>query len=202
MKPTKIYQTLEYRNNNKEIEANGPYFCSLRDAQGKIKTGVKAPWLGEGYYFWDTRIEDAKWWGETAYKNKGKGYAICETVYDAHSPLLYDLLGDLKAFDEFIKIAQIVKTQFKKKNIRFDFVLKYLKEHTEFDYKAIRAMAVPSSFKSTDICFPKDGFYLAQIRKVQICFFDKTLLQKPVKVIETHKPCLTNLRYSSFSFYP
>lgn len=37
MKSTTIYQTLEYRNNNKEIEANGPYFCSLRDAQGKIK---------------------------------------------------------------------------------------------------------------------------------------------------------------------
>ena len=201
MKSTTIYQTLEYRNNNKEIEANGPYFCSLRDAQGKIKTGVKAPWLGEGYYFWDTRIEDAKWWGETAYKSKGKGYVICETVYDAHSLLLYDLLGDLEAFDEFIKIAQIVKTQFKKKNIRFDFVLKYLKEHTEFNYKAIRAMPVQSSFKNTDICFPKDGLYLAQIRQVQICFFDKTLLQDPIKVIETQS-CVTNLQYSSFSFYP
>ena len=117
MKSTTIYQTLEYRNNNKEIEANGPYFCSLRDTQGNIKTGVKTPWLGEGYYFWDTRIEDAKWWGRTVYRNKG--YVVCETVYDAHSPLLYDLLSDLEAFGEFVEIAQVVKTQFNKKNIRF-----------------------------------------------------------------------------------
>ena len=51
MKPTKIYQTLEYRNNNKEIEEHGPYFCTLRDERGRIKTGAKTPWLGEGYYF-------------------------------------------------------------------------------------------------------------------------------------------------------
>ena len=191
MKSTTIYQTLEYRNNNKEIEANGPYFCSLRDAQGKIKTGVKAPWLGEGYYFWDTRIEDAKWWGETAYKNKGKGYAICETVYDAHSPLLYDLLGDLEAFAEFIEMAKMIKSNYKKRKVSFAFVLQHLKKLANFKYKAVRAMPVPSSFKSTDICFPKYGFYLAQNRKVQICFFDTTLPQKPVKVIETHEPSLT-----------
>lgn len=29
MKLTKIYQTLEHRNNNEEIENHGPYFCSL-----------------------------------------------------------------------------------------------------------------------------------------------------------------------------
>ena len=191
MKSTTIYQTLEYRNNNKEIEANGPYFCSLRDAQGKIKKGVKAPWLGEGYYFWDTRIEDAKWWGETVYKSKGNGYVVCKTVYDAHSPLLYDLLGDIETFDEFVEIANMIKSNYNNRKFSFVFVLQYLKEHTEFKYKAVRAMAVPSYCKSTNICFPKDGLYLAQIKKVQICFFDKTLLQDPIKVIETQS-CVTN----------
>ena len=191
MKSTTIYQTLEYRNNNKEIEANGPYFCSLRDTQGNIKTGVKTPWLGEGYYFWDTRIEDATWWGETVYKSKGNGYVVCKTVYDAHSPLLYDLLGDIETFDEFVEIANMIKSNYNNRKFSFVSVLQYLKEHTEFKYKAVRAMAVPSYSKSTNICFPKDGLYLAQIKKVQICFFDKTLLQDPIKVIETQS-CVTN----------
>ena len=191
MKSTTIYQTLEYLNNNKEIESNGAYFCSLRDTQGYIKTGVKTPWLGEGYYFWDTRIEDAKWWGETAYKSKGKGYVVCKTVYDAHSPLLYDLLGDLEAFDEFIKMAEMIKSNSNKRKVSFEFILHHLKKLADFRYKAVRAMAVPSYCKSTNICFPKDGLYLAQIRQVQICFFDKTLLQDPIKVIETQS-CVTN----------
>lgn len=113
MKLTKIYQTLEHRNNNKEIEIHGPYFCSLFYKNKKIKTGAKTPWLGEGYYFWDTRLENAKWWGETIYKSKG--YVICQTLYDAHSPLLYDLLGDLKSFDEFVSLAEEIKKKNKKK---------------------------------------------------------------------------------------
>ncbi|WP_423862258.1 hypothetical protein [Alloprevotella tannerae] len=186
MKPTKIYQTLEHRNNNEEIEANGPYFCSLRDDKGE-KTGAKTPWLGEGYYFWDTRVEHARWWGKTIYENKGKGYVICETTYDAHSDLLYDLLGDLEIFDEFVKLAQEVKA-INNKKVSFALVLKYLKEHTDFSctYKAIRVWAAPDHFKSSNICFPKSGIYLAQIGKVQICFFDKTLLKGPFTVTETH----------------
>lgn len=191
MKSTTIYQTLEYRNNNKEIEANGPYFCSLRDAQGKIKTGVKAPWLGEGYYFWDTRIEDAKWWGETAYKSKGNGYVVCKTVYDAHSPLLYDLLGDLKAFDEFIKMAEMIKSNYNKRKVSFAFVLNHLKKLADFRYKAARVMPVSIASVKTDVCFPNLNYFLLQISKVQICFFDKTLLQDPIKVIETQS-CVTN----------
>lgn len=51
--------------------------------------------------------------GETIYKSKG--YVICQTLYDAHSPLLYDLLGDLKSFDEFVSLAEEIKKKNKKK---------------------------------------------------------------------------------------
>lgn len=184
MRPTKIYQTLENRNNNKEIEKHGPYYCSLLDGQGEIKVGAKAPWLGEGYYFWDTHIEDAHWWGQTVYKDMG--YVICQTTYDAHSPLLYDLLGDLEAFDEFVKIAQLVKKVSQEERVSFAVVLQYLKNHTGFAYRAVRVMPVSISSKITDICFPKFGIYLAQVSKVQICFFDKTLLQNPFTITKTH----------------
>ena len=67
MKDTDIYQTLEDRQNYDDVEKHGPYFCCARDANGTPKSGVKEPWLGEGYYFWDTRIADAQWWGNTIY---------------------------------------------------------------------------------------------------------------------------------------
>ena len=67
MKDTDIYQTLEDRQNYEDVEEHGPYFCYARYANGNPKSGVKEPWLGEGYYFWDTRIADARWWGDTVY---------------------------------------------------------------------------------------------------------------------------------------
>lgn len=41
MKLTKIYQTLEHRNNNEEIENHGPYFCSLFYENKKLKPVLK-----------------------------------------------------------------------------------------------------------------------------------------------------------------
>lgn len=70
MRDTDIYQTLEDRQNYGEVEEHGPFFCYVRDDNGIPKSGVKEPWLGEGYYFWDTRITDAQWWGDTVYSQK------------------------------------------------------------------------------------------------------------------------------------
>lgn len=80
MKVADIYQTLEDRQNYEEIEAHGPYFCSERYQNGILKKGVKEPWLGEGYYFWDSRISDAQWWGDTIYSKKG--YVIWLVMYN------------------------------------------------------------------------------------------------------------------------
>ena len=54
MKTTEIYQTLEDRQNYEEVEQHGPYFCSVTYPNGILKKGSKQPWLGSGYYFWDT----------------------------------------------------------------------------------------------------------------------------------------------------
>ena len=56
MLEVKIYQTLEDRGNDEEIESHGPYKCLSHTGNGLLKKGVKEPWLGEGYYFWDTRM--------------------------------------------------------------------------------------------------------------------------------------------------
>lgn len=187
MNITSIYQTLEDRNNCDEIESHGPYLCSQYDSDRNKKKGIQYPWLGEGYYFWDTRIEDARWWGNTIYWRKEKGYIVCQTQYDQHSPLLLDLVGNLSLFDDFVSCAQHLKRVKKVDRITFPAVLAYLKKQDGFNYKAVRAWPDPkvdSSNPFINILFPGGKAVFRKIEKVQICFFDKTLLQSPFKVEE------------------
>lgn len=190
MKITNIYQTLEDRQNYMEIEKHGPYFCSEHYDNGILKRGIQEPWLGEGYYFWDSRISDARWWGKTVYGLKG--YVVCRTTYDQHSPLLYDLLGNIEQFDEFIRNAELIKKERSLKTIKFSVVLAYMKTKvTDFNYKAIRVWPHPKTFEKTSVIFPNGEVVLCSLSKVQICFFDKTLLTEPYKIVE-HKTFTAN----------
>lgn len=181
MKYTNIYQALENRNNDIEIEAHGPFFCSERYSDGSFKKGVREPWLGAGYYFWDSRIEDAKWWGKTAYGKKG--FIVCHTTYDQHSPLLYDLVGDMDAIDEFINCANLIKKKTGLSKVSFPIVLAYMKRTPSFEYKAIRVWPYLQNVKETDIKFPSSKMTLGITDKIQICFFDKTLLTQPYQIV-------------------
>ncbi len=183
MKATEIYQTLEDRRNDEEVEEHGPYFCSERYANGILKGGTKEPWLGEGYYFWDTRIADARWWGDTVYSQKG--YIICKTTYDQHSPLLFDLVSDVRQFDEFIRCAELVRKERNLQTVKFPVVLAYMKKKTpNFNYKAIRVWPHPNSFEKTAVRFPGAKVFLCKPDKIQICFFDKTLLMEPYRIVD------------------
>lgn len=189
MRVTNIYQTLEDRGNYDEIEDHGPYFCSLRDAEGRLKKGSKQPWLGEGYYFWDTRISDAQWWGGVAYGKFLKGYVICHTSYDQNSPYLYDMVGSVAMFDDFVECAEIIKSKRGLNRVSFPMVLQYLKKNKEFNYRAIRVRPVPESQVTDtriDVFFPGNMAGISSEGRIQICFFDKSLLNQPFKVVEKH----------------
>ena len=185
MKCVKIFQTLENRGNRNEVEVHGPYFCSLSDPYGNIKQGVKEPWLGEGYYFWDTLIDDAHWWGRTVYEEQG--YLICQTTYDQHSELLYDTVANVDQMKELVDCAEVIKQERNLNTVTFALVLGYLRKRTRFNYKAIRVHPSPITWKQKDvsIVFPDRDKKIAflQLDKVQICFFDKTLLTNPFVVI-------------------
>jgi hypothetical protein len=181
MRLTDIYQTLEDRHNEEYVVSHGPFLCKERTKDGKRKGGIKEPWLGEGYYFWDTRIEDAQWWGDTVYKKKG--YFICHTQYDQRSELLFDIVGDISQFDEFINCAKLIMEMNKIDHVSFPTVLHYLKNTSDFKYKAIRVWPFPPKIEKTNINFPDDKMGLAKLSKIQICFFDKTLLTYPYELI-------------------
>lgn len=179
MKVVRIYQALQNRNNDEEVLRHGPYFCSQRDEKGNLKKGIKEPWLGEGYYFWDSRIEDGKWWGSSVY---GEGnYIVFSSEYDQHSPLLLDLLGDMQAIEDFKAVALYIKKEHLLSTIKFAAVLELMKRANGFHYKAVRVCPLsPTSHVSSGIYFPYNSiqrkFYVPNISKVQICFFDLTLL--------------------------
>lgn len=184
MKTVSIYQTLEDRGNYDEVESHGPFFCSKTDKNGNHKSGAREPWLGEGYYFWDTFISDAHWWGNSIYSKKGRDYIICETTYDQHSPLLFDTVSDPSLLYELIDCAKIIQKKWNMNKVSVPLIMDYLRGREDFKYKAIRVCPQPKRSRLIDrISFPGDMFVLGKIEKIQICFFDKTLLVNPFKIV-------------------
>lgn len=57
-----------------------------------------------------------------------EGYIICKTTYDQNSPLLYDLVGDIRQFDEFIDCAELIKKKLNLKTVKYPVVLAYMKK--------------------------------------------------------------------------
>lgn len=184
MKIVDIYQTLEDRGNYKEVESHGPYFCSAKYSDGSIKTGVKVPWAGEGYYFWDSHIRDAHWWGETVYRKNGKNYIIGNTSYDQHSSLLFDTVSEPSLLIQLKECGEVIKRNRLIQKTTLAIIIEYLKKQPEFTYKAIRFHPDPINISRREaIPLPGDKFVLPIIRKTQICFFDRTLLTEPFCII-------------------
>ena len=88
----KIFQTLEDRNNPDEVESQGPFICTNN------------PWLGKGYYFWDTFLDLAHWWGKQVHSGN---YIICQTFIEDNSEYILDLVGNTQHLIEFIGFARI-----------------------------------------------------------------------------------------------
>ena len=195
MEKTTIYQTLEDRDNDEEVQEHGPYWCDLYEADGKKKEGIKEPWLGAGYYFWDTLIEDAHWWGRTIYPKKG--YIVCQSQYDSHSPHLFDLVGNVSHYREFVDCVVLIKSNGKGQKRSFPQVLAYLKQHADFRYKAVRAQPHPLKFVSANIYFPGGQMELEKLDKVQICFFDKSLFIAPFEIVERSAGLSIQFEFSS-----
>lgn len=195
MEKTTIYQTLEDRDNDEEVQEHGPYWCDLYEADGKKKEGIKEPWLGAGYYFWDTLIENAHWWGETVYPKKG--YIVCQSQYDSHSPHLFDLVGNVSHSRELVECVEFIKGNGKGQKRAFSQVLAYLRQHTDFRYKAIRARPHPRKFVSANIYFLGGGKELEKLDEVQICFFDKSLFIAPFEIVERSAGLSIQYEFSS-----
>lgn len=164
MKQKKLFQTLEDRNNPDEVESKGPFKCT------------KKPWLGEGYYFWDTFIDLAHWWGKIGYNYN---YIICQSYCDNNPEMIFDLAGNTEQLIEFNQYVKVLKETYKNKFISVSFVIEHMKKLPGFQYKAIRANPVYSTsqdkyLKSQRLKFIQNHIsYLELIPPFQICIIDK-----------------------------
>lgn len=167
----KLYQTIRAYGQPKDLERQGPFVCTRRDA-----------WLGEGCYYWETFIEHAHWWGHKSYAGS---YYICKSELSIPRDRLYDLEDSdtLMEFDEIVRELEKVHPD---KEITVPFVIQYLKKVVHFPYKAIKARFEGAKSKRSKAA---DGDYLyinmtyrssCLDRKphIQVCLLDKSTIGK------------------------
>ncbi|MBE7653946.1 hypothetical protein [Tenacibaculum finnmarkense] len=131
MKSKVLYQTLKDRGNPEYILKKGPFNCNWDNT-----------WLGEGYYFWDTFVENAHWWGEVRHKKK---YIICKMTCDFHNNKCFDLVGDTDHMSDFSQSIEFLKGQgLINSETSVARILEFIKTKIGFSYEAIRVYGIKS----------------------------------------------------------
>lgn len=143
MKKTALYQAID---GGRKAVPQTPIYCSTSDAR-----------LGYGYYFWDSIIGAAHWWGRVHY---GGNYIICQSFYDAHSDKYFDLIGNLLHRAQLKGCADKLRVRGRQGFALAEVLEGLRKVCPEFDdlYWAIRAEAVNKHYpdRKQDIPLHKD----------------------------------------------
>ena len=172
-----LYQTLEDRDNVDYVEANGPFLGNIRDT-----------WLGKGYYYWDTFINSAHFWGWSSYKSKNKEYIIAKTELDIPSERLLNLLDpvDIQKFSTWIDEYELT---FPNRKVTVEKVITHIQNimGSSFPYVAVKAVFNDCVNKPEyqNRIYQKNGrAYLDLQPPIQMCIFDKSIIgQNNFKVI-------------------
>lgn len=168
---TRLYQTVENRENPDEVERNAPFKCVSKNA-----------WLGKGYYFWDTFDAHAHKWGEVMYRGN---YFICEVLGRYHREEVLDLVGNTDQINDVGKVAQTLEKEYGA-SLTVPFIIEYLKRKTPFDFKMIRAHSEDAFSVSDRIIYqfvPNKRPYINLRPIIQCCVIDKSILRLPVKIV-------------------
>lgn len=166
-----LYQTLVDNGNPKNVEQNGPFECQKPNA-----------WFGRGFYFWDTFIENAHWWGENSYNNC---YIITCGICDFDRDKCFDLTGSNTSHNIIFNNAlkKIQETGYLER-VTVPRVIEFLKMNTEFTFEAIRGYGVNSLSPKGKFgkyvkraFFKEDGYqYLDYLPAIQVCLLRKKSL--------------------------
>ncbi len=171
MKIKTLYQTLQDRGNPDDILATAPFACKWQNT-----------WLGEGYYFWDTFIENAHWWGDVRYKSD---YIISKFTCDFDTNICFDLVGDTEQMLDFSNSIEYLKGEklINDKTI-VSRVINHLKTKVDgFNFQAIRVYGIKSiseykeeykKYRHRLIFELSKPQYLDYKPAIQICIYEKT----------------------------
>ena len=165
-----LYQTVEDPGYPDPIEVEGPHKCIRRDA-----------WMGQGYYFWESHIQNAHWWGagDGHFEN---GYVICRADYIIDDKICYNLIDNPDhqvMFNDAIDL--MIKHGLYKEGITtVARIIEFLKNKLRiFRFEATRAIGVNSKTKDSEYsrCTPfvnrAPYSYLDTLPPIQICFYTK-----------------------------
>ena len=167
MKTRFVYQTVENRDNPDEIECSGPFCCSREGA-----------WLGSGYYFWESFVDNAHWWGKETYRD---GYIICQASYINDEEKCLDLntpegIDILKTTMPIMRQAGI-----KQKDIYISTIIEFLKKIGHFEWEAVRVTPRDSNNANdsphSNRANLNHRYSISLCPAIQICFYTKTALQ-------------------------
>jgi len=165
-----LYQTLKDKGNPEYVLEHGPFPCNWQNT-----------WLGEGYYFWDTFIENAHWWGKVRHR---ENYMICRLICSFDTNKCFDLVGETEHMQDFSASIDFLK----QKNLIGEEttvarVLEFIKNKVGFDYEAIRVYGIKSisdhkkeyqKYRHRLIFELSKPQYLDYKPAIQICIFEKT----------------------------
>lgn len=185
-----VYQTLENRRNSFAIERDGPFPCRDQNT-----------WLGPGYYFWESFIENAHWWGKDVRKY-ANGYIICRGNYNYDPKRCFDLLNPLyvelirKSYD-YIQANELQhKCTLLKHLVYFtkDNISKIDDRYSSIEFEAIRAVGEGVRHESYGFNIPikfekRRHSYQEICPPIQICFLHKKALNlRDYKIEYIDKP--------------
>lgn len=167
------------------MEQHGPFICTNKNA-----------WLGEGYYFWDTIIELAHWWGNLCYKDSG--YIICQSACDDKLEKVFDLVGRPEHLIEMKRCSEIITKKWHKSTVYVPEIIAYLKQFTQFStlYKAIRVnplCTLPNSYIQSSLFRfnNRNKAFIDVCPAIQFCFFDKSLFTEDYLIVYPEMYCET-----------
>lgn len=176
-----LFQALKDCDNPSEVIDHGPYKCTRSDA-----------WLGDGFYFWDSIIDLAHWWGKLAYGDK---YIIGKLNYYYDDALIYDLLEPEK-LNDFREYADLLRKEYGK-SYTVASVLAHMRTHPDFHYRGVRMKGEhsTSSIEGKKIFFKRrNDYYLDTKPAVQICLFhDKDVKSSPFELVYPEKYIAYNI---------
>lgn len=159
---------MEDRNNVDYVEAYGPFPGDIRDR-----------WLGKGYYFWDTFISSAHYWGKVSYGNKNYIIAKSDVSLSPEQVLNLQEPADLLKFTSW---RDIYAKTFPKSLVTIEKVLTHAEKimGSSFPYIAIRAQFHDSinNRNYQDRISPNGRAYLDLKPPIQICIKDRSIIGK------------------------
>lgn len=163
-----LYQTLEDRDNVDYVELNGPFLGNIRYT-----------WLGKGYYYWDTFINLAHFWGWTSYKRFKKNYIIAKTELTLPPEKTLNLLdpNDIQKFTTWIDEYELT---FPNKTATIEKVITHTRTimGSDFPYVAIKAQFINciNQNEYQRRISPNGKAYLDLQPPIQVCILDKSII--------------------------